>query len=458
MSKFLTKSPDGIFPSLINNHKRIFLVFCIIISFLIVDTMIHYVSDLIIPALISIPSIVLFTIIVCVSIFGQIVILEIVKSKSREITEKDSQIRSIQKVITSVQYVLITILVIVMLEILLTFQYHTVLLIVDDAIISTTSALALGLFSYKLFSWFRLNRNSIIVLLYGLSFSITAFSILLGHYRDIYLLMLKDSIVNSMSPVIFPYDYLEPGSLLDILFLAYRYIDTIGFGLLVAATAILLHHYSRRLGKVKFWILVTLPLVYNISTLLETAGLYTPTTDTEWFYWWLYVSLNTTAGGILFGFAFMSVARTIREDSSVRQYMTIAAYGFVLMFVSNQVVLVGASYPPVGIATLSFLPLATFMIFLGVYSTAVSISQDNQLRKSMRKLAKENSNLFGSIGAAQLSQETLRKIDHFKDVVQEQEKELEEKTGIEANFEEEDIKSIIAEVLQEVGKTGRTKK
>jgi hypothetical protein len=35
----------------------------------------------------------------------------------------------------------------------------------------------------------------------------------------------------------------------------------------------------------------------------------------------------------------------------------------------------------------------------------------------------------------------LRKIDRFKNVVQEQEKELEQKTGIEANMDE-DIRSI----------------
>ena len=45
----------------------------------------------------------------------------------------------------------------------------------------------------------------------------------------------------------------------------------------------------------------------------------------------------------------------------------------------------------------------------------------------------------------------LRKIDRFKNVVQEQEKELEQKTGIEANMDE-DIRSI-EEVLQEVGKS-----
>ena len=45
----------------------------------------------------------------------------------------------------------------------------------------------------------------------------------------------------------------------------------------------------------------------------------------------------------------------------------------------------------------------------------------------------------------------LRKIDRFKNGVQEQGKELEQKTGIEANMDE-DIRSI-EEVLQEVGKT-----
>ena len=45
----------------------------------------------------------------------------------------------------------------------------------------------------------------------------------------------------------------------------------------------------------------------------------------------------------------------------------------------------------------------------------------------------------------------LRKIDRFKNDVQEQEKELEQKTGIEANMDE-DIRSI-EEVLQKIGKS-----
>ena len=93
------------------------------------------------------------------------------------------------------------------------------------------------------------------------------------------------------------------------------------------------------------------------------------------------------------------------------------------------------------------------MIFLGVYCAAISISQDFQLRQSIKMVVTQDSNLLSSIGTAHMQQEILRKIDRCKDVVQEQEKELEQKTGIEANMEEEDIKSYLEEVLQEVSKT-----
>jgi len=93
------------------------------------------------------------------------------------------------------------------------------------------------------------------------------------------------------------------------------------------------------------------------------------------------------------------------------------------------------------------------MIFLGVYCTAISISQDYQVRQSIKKVATQDSNLLSSIGTAHMQQEIQRTVDRFKDVLQEQEKELEQKTGIEADMKEQDIKSYLEEVLQEVGKT-----
>jgi hypothetical protein len=92
------------------------------------------------------------------------------------------------------------------------------------------------------------------------------------------------------------------------------------------------------------------------------------------------------------------------------------------------------------------------MIFLGLYSTAISISQDNQLRKSIKKFATHDSNLLSSIGTAQMDQVIQRTVNSMKRVVQEQEKELKEQTGIEANLAEDEMKNYLQEVMQELGK------
>jgi hypothetical protein len=436
----------------LQDDKNIFLIFCIVVSFLIADTMINYVSDLIVPYLVSGWSVAFFTIMAFVYAFGQYMLLNHIKERSKQIRTQDRFMRWIHKVVTIAQYTLLAIIVVVVCEILFTQQYHTISLIATSAISQILTIVILGLFALRFFSWFKSNRSSIVVLLYGLSFTTAALALAIVTTQDLYLLPLKDPVVTPKSEVIFPYDYIEPGSFIDNLFSVYEYISLISFGLLIFATGVLLYHYSKKIGKIKYWIIITLPLLYNVSMYIDNFGLYTPSTDEEWFYWWLYISLNSTAGGILFGIAFMTVAKTIRQESLVRQYMRIAAYGFILMFISNQVTLIGASYPPYAIATMSFLPFASYMIFLGLYSTAVSVSQDNQLRRSVKKYATENSNLLGSIGTAQMEQEIQRTVNSMKDVVQVQEKELEEQTGIEANLEEDEMKKYLEEVMQEVGK------
>ena len=437
---------------IVENNRRSLLIFSILVAFLIPDTMINYVSDLIVPYLISFWSITFFTVIVSVGVVGAHLTLEFVRRRTKDIRTKDTSLRIIHYVVIITQYTLLTIAVILLSQIFISREYPTILLTLTSAIVEILAVSILGFFALRFFSWFNLNRNSVIVLLYGLSFALLALSLAIISSTDLYLLPQKESRVDPQSEVLFPYDYIEAGSIIDRLLAAYPYFDMASFVLLVAGTALLLRHYARKIGKLKFWIFISLPLVYFLSATMEKLGFYNPASDTEWFYWWLYVSLNSTAGGMLFGVAFMTIAKTIREDSLVKQYMIIAAYGFILMFISNQVTLIGASYPPFGIATISFLPLAAYMAFLGVYSTAVSISQDSQLRKSIRKIATQDSNLLGSIGTAQMEREIRRTVNSMKDTVAEQEKELEEQTGIEANMEEDEMKNYLEQVMQEVGK------
>lgn len=432
------------------------VIIWIVTAFLIADVILNYVAEFIEPFLISLPSIILFTIMVGICSFGAYFLLKFVREKSKSVVSKDPYLKVISTIVMVVQFLLIALVIFLLFEILFTSQYDTPLF-VATALISEIVALGLlGLFAQRFLSWFILNRQSTVVLIYGLSFAVAAFSLAVIVIYDVTYLPQKDPHITPQTGVVFP-NTLEPGSLLDILFSIYTFLNMISFGLLILGTAILLFHYSKKIGQVKFWVIILLPLVYFISSSVENLKIYAPTTDAQWFNWYLFSSLNSTAGGILFGVAFWTIGKTFNQNSVVKDYLKFAAFGFVLLFISTQASPSGAPYPPYGIITMTFLPLSSHMIFLGLYSTAISISQDIQLRQSIKKVATQDSNLLSSIGTAHMEQEIQRKIDRFKDVVQEEEKELEQKTGIEANIKEEDLKSILEEVLQEVGKTKKPK-
>jgi hypothetical protein len=440
----------------VDTSNKTTVIIWIVTAFLIADVILNYVAEFIEPYLISLPSIILFTVMVGICSFGAYFLLKFVREKSKSVVSKDPYLKVISTTVMVVQFLLIALVIFLLFEILFTSQYDTPLF-VATALISEILALGLlGLFAQRFLSWFILNRQSTVVLIYGLSLAVAAFSLAVIVIYDVTYLPQKDPHITPQTGVVFP-NTLEPGSLLDILFSIYTFLNMISFGLLILGTAILLFHYSKKIGQVKFWVIILLPLVYFISSSVENLKIYAPTTDAQWFNWYLFSSLNSTAGGILFGVAFWTISKTFDQNSTVKEYLKFAAFGFVLLFISTQASPSGAPYPPYGIITMTFLPLSSHMIFLGLYSTAISISQDIQLRQSIKKVATQDSNLLSSIGTAHMEQEIQRKIDRFKDVVQEEEKELEQKTGIEANIKEEDLKSILEEVLQEVGKTKKPK-
>ena len=90
--------------------------------------------------------------------------------------------------------------------------------------------------------------------------------------------------------------------------------------------------------------------------------------------------------GIIFGAAFLSVARTLRKDSSLRKHMIIAAFGFVLFYIAGSANAAQAAYPPYGIVAVSFTGLSCYLIYVGLYSSAVTVSQDTTLATFYQKV------------------------------------------------------------------------
>ena len=103
---------------------------------------------------------------------------------------------------------------------------------------------------------------------------------------------------------------------------------------------------------------------------------------------------------------------------------------------------------------MAFFGLASYLIFIGIYSSALSVAQDSNLRQSIRRFAIKESKLLDSIGTAQMEQEIQRKVVVFTKRNQE---EMMEETGIASSLTEEDVKEYLEQVISVVVKHQDTK-
>jgi hypothetical protein len=159
-------------------------------------------------------------------------------------------------------------------------------------------------------------------------------------------------------------------------------------------------------------------------------------------------------GGILFGAAFYSIGRRSGGASPngnfIRDYMTLAAYGVVLFFVSSQNTVAQPTYPPFGVIAASFVGLSAYMMFLGLYSSAISVSQDVKLRQSIRRSAIEEVKFLKNIGTAQMEQELQKRV---LTIAKKSSENMTQETGVQPSLSEQDMKEYLEIIIKEIKAT-----
>src|SRR5262249_32265152 len=80
-----------------------------------------------------------------------------------------------------------------------------------------------------------------------------------------------------------------------------------------------------------------------------------------------------------------------------------AAMGIVLLFSAGHSALTvsSAPYPPFGLASVWFVGFASYLLFVGIYFTALSVARDAELRRLIRKYVERQSTLLDSIGTSE---------------------------------------------------------
>ena len=432
--------------------KGIFILVSLIIVLLIVDTSVVKVSALIGGLSSPTSSAAIFIAMALIFSVAQYLILSYVRTRNREAsTQYDSKLLSgLYKLVTMIQYALIVILGVLILQMVFTSSYNTLFL---EIVIWINYILAIGLLGFlsqRFLVWFKSNRNAV-VLAYSLAMIMICISTLFA------LVYVTNQFTHSFSgPIIRP--ALTPvanyGSAYNMFNAGYVITSIIAFILTWIATILLLHSYSRKIGRAKYWILVSIPLVYFLSQFQFVFGdMFTSFRISDPIIFGigftLFFNATTLVGGALFGVAFWSVARNINRNA-VKQYMMISAYGMMLLFSSNQVSgLTLVPYPPFGLVTVSFFGLASFLVFVGIYSSAISVAQDSKLRKSIRGFAIEETKLLDSIGTAQMEREIEKKVIGLTKINQNR---MAKETGIQSSLSEDDIKGYLKQAIQEVQK------
>ena len=141
---------------------------------------------------------------------------------------------------------------------------------------------------------------------------------------------------------------------------------------------------------------------------------------------------------------FWAMARSISVRSSVvKDNLTISAIGIIFFFTASSVIIDHAPYPPFGFLLILSIGLSSYMILVGLYSSAVSVSSDTDLRRFIRKSAVNQSKLLDSIGSAEVLEQIEKSVEEKLD-------KISVETGVESHIDESDIKEYLQQVIEEI--------
>lgn len=428
------------------NSKRLFVLMVVVTFTTIVDSEIGVVADFIPTQLSSSTGVALFIGIVIIFAIGQYFILAYIKQIDENTKARVLHLRLTHRLVSLAQYVLAGILAVVIFQILQLQQYNLAILYVSYTLSYGLWIVALGLLAKALFEWYRFSSKNIMVLILALSMSAYVINGITGMATHFDMLNQQKPVITSIDIAYFPeFSIATLGNQINIV---YQIASSVAYVLTWIGTVRLLYPYIRKLGRFKFWTIMGAVMVYYlISFPLFVLEYFTPSENTDAMTNILIFSLGGIFTGVVFGAAFLSVARTLKKESVLRNHMIIAAYGFLLFYIAGSAYAAQAAYPPFGLVSVSLTGLSCYLIYTGLYSSAVTVSQDMTLRTSIRRSVTEQSKLLDSIGTAQMDQELQSRV---LTVTKKLSDKMEEETGVEASMTEEDIKEHIELVRKEI--------
>ena len=426
-------------------NKRIFYLFMSLSFFLlIVEVAFTYVGDIIIVS--NLWGFSLFLVLMGIFTMLEITILVFTGSIIKQIKNYFGKVGSIHTVAVFIQLVLSALIVGLLVEIAVSEKYHTSILLILNSLSWGFSIFIFGVIAKKFLDWYKYTNN-FTILLFTFSSSIALIGGLVT--AAFFGLLIIDNPMerNAESEVVFK--EVKPGSVEDLLGNFYAIFNITYFLIFWTSIIPLIGYKANRIGRVKFIIFITLPLISYMGIFFiadPIANSLSNETNIIEVNIIGYLIPNMITG-IVFAIPFWKVAKTFNATKRLRDYFTITGFGFAFFFIVSSSAVDHAPYPPIGIVSISLVGLSSYLIFLGLYSSAVSISTDALLRKVIKESVIKEMGLFRNLGEGEMYEKVQKNVNL---VLKNQDSDLLEKTGIKSDLSYEEINNYISEVISEV--------
>jgi hypothetical protein len=444
------------YTSLTLNRKTALTFIFVFTTIMVFDTTIvsfSSYSGVVFPTWLNVMIFVIFSIIFAISVT---MMIRSVRNIASKYTYKPAPqgLAYFQVIIIATLTLTCIIILIIIFQMFLRNKY-SILLLQIQTYISHFSALIFLIFLVFLFgSWLSSKRNYII-LLYSISFSLVSVDLMVAIiYLESYF-----SIFSSNSPDVIPYAISSyvinlPGlPFTESLSTVFDVLSLSSFLIMWIATSIFLSQYRFKLGKIKYFLLIGIPLIYYIFPFQNYFGdvfFYLMQSSPVSFSIIYILSFSATkqAGALLFSLAFWTAAALV-HDNRVRQSLLISSIGMAILFGSLDITpLQYRVFPPYGLITEAFIPVGSCLLFVGIFTSAKYISRDAELRKEFYKSAASQLALLKAIGVSQMEKELEKKVKFL-----DKQYGLSEKTDdsyLQEHLEEQNAKQILHDVLNEL--------
>jgi hypothetical protein len=459
----------GQFNLIITKRRALMLILAAISVMVIDSTIVKFIAfnNKEYPTLLNVSIFVTLTILFIVIV---IVLLGLVKSKSSEPSlRRGLSVKSTYVIVAVTQLSLISIMLLIIYAIINLNSYNVLSLFAVIYISHITALFFLITLVLTLVDWIMTKRNKILSL-YAISFALTAIAIITSLLYATYVLSYHTS---SIKPTSFHQSLLNlPRAELAMYFgPALDITSILSFVSVWIASAVLLSTYSKRIGRIRYWTIISIPLIYflfpfekNLVDIFRPFIISTPV---------LYGMLNVTIfsatkqiGALLFSLVFLA-ASTLVTKYEMQKYLLISGIGMAILFGSIEIdTLLYATYPPFGLVTVSFIPMGSYLVLTGITLSAALLARDKELRGEFYRSAMSQLSLLKTIGVTEMENQLIKSYKSFekqtrsldtKETRFEKDNVREVLHGLVDELDKDDVREILHDVLSDVYSKSKTK-